>query len=106
MLGRKRGAKGSEHLVGVAERVRAYADAPHSDNGNGSKPDDLESRELNGLVERAETFLAVMPPRQRRETVEHLVAPNDPERGRHAIDVLIERAVAFEDERGCLRLHR
>jgi hypothetical protein len=55
------------------------------------------------LVERAATLLAVMTTRQRRETIEQLLSPNDPDRGRRAVDALIESAFAIEDEMGHLR---
>ena len=61
---------------------------------------------LDDLMERAAMLIAVMPPRQRRATIEELVCPHDPERGRGAVDALIEGAFAAEDERGCLHLLR
>jgi hypothetical protein len=54
-------------------------------------------------VERAATLLLVMPGEQRRETIENLVSPNDAERGRAAVDALIEAAFAAEDTTGHLR---
>jgi hypothetical protein len=56
------------------------------------------------VVERAVTLLHVLPGRQPREKIEHLVSPNDAERGRAAVDALIEAAYATEDETGRLRL--
>jgi hypothetical protein len=55
------------------------------------------------LVERAATLLSVMPRNQLRATIEHLLAPDDLERGRRAVDVLIDTAFAIEDETGHLR---
>ena len=55
------------------------------------------------LVERAATLLTVMPPNQDRTTIELLLAPYDPERGRQAVDALIAVGFAAEDERGHLR---
>lgn len=55
------------------------------------------------LVERAATLLTVMPPNQERTTIEHLLAPHDPDRGRRVVDALIEVGFAAEDERGHLR---
>ena len=56
------------------------------------------------LVERAATLLVVMPRNQHRQTIEELLAPNDPEKGRRAVDALIEAAYASEDDAGRLRL--
>ena len=55
------------------------------------------------LVEKAVTLLSVMPRNQRRETIEGLLSPNDPERGRRAVDALIDAAFAAEDTTGRLR---
>jgi hypothetical protein len=55
------------------------------------------------LVERAATLLAVMPRNQLRSTVERLLSPDDLEKGRRAIDALIDAAFAIEDETGHLR---
>jgi hypothetical protein len=55
------------------------------------------------LVERAATLLAVMPRNQLRETIEDLLAPHDREKGRRAVDALIDAAFAIEDETGHLR---
>ncbi len=55
------------------------------------------------LVERAATLLAVMPRNQLRGTIEDLLSPHDRERGRRAVDALIDRAFAIEDETGHLR---
>ena len=55
------------------------------------------------LVEKAATLLLVMPPNQPRRTIEELVAPHDPERGRRAVAALIESAFVAEDADGRLR---
>jgi hypothetical protein len=55
------------------------------------------------LVERAATLLTVMPPNQERTTIEQLLAPHDPDRGRRAVDALIATGFAAEDGRGHLR---
>jgi hypothetical protein len=55
------------------------------------------------LVERAATLLAVMPRNQLRKTIEDLLSPHDEERGRRAVDALIDQAFAIEDETGHLR---
>jgi hypothetical protein len=81
----------------VAERLLPYAVREREPVGNGA-PDDDE------LVEKAVTLLTVMPRNQRREIVEGLLSPNDPQRGRRAVDALIAASLATEDERG--RLHR
>ena len=95
-LGRK--AARSDEDVGVASRLEAYLDTPAS-------PTDAPPA-LDDAMERAMTFVAAMPPFQRRATIEQLVAPHDPERGRQALDALIESAFVAEDDRGCLRLLR
>ena len=67
-------------------------------------PDVSENAEVDGeLVERAATLLAVMPRNQLRKTIEELLSPNDLERGRKAIDALIDAAFAIEDETGHVR---
>ena len=81
-------------ISGVAERLDAYESPSVSLDGDGPEPE---------LVERAATLLAVMPRNQLRETIEDLLAPNDRERGRRAVDALIEKAFAIEDETGHLR---
>lgn len=81
---------------GVAERLARY---------EASKvPDVSESEEADSeLVERAATLLAVMPRNQLRTTIEDLLSPNDLERGRKAVDALIDAAFAVEDETGHVR---
>ena len=83
-------------MTGVAERLALY---------EASKvPDVSENGEVDGeLVERAATLLAVMPRNQLRKTIEQLLSPNDLERGRKAIDALIDAAFAIEDETGHVR---
>jgi hypothetical protein len=44
-----------------------------------------------------------MPRNQLRATIEQLLAPDDVERGRRAVDALIDAAFAIEDETGHLR---
>lgn len=93
---RQRDQRDQFEVTGVAERLAAYeAAAPHVFTDH-----DLADPEL---VERAATLLAVMPRNQLRETIEHLLSPDDRERGRRAVDVLIERAFAIEDETGHIR---
>ena len=55
------------------------------------------------LVEKAVTLLRFMPRNQPRERVEDLLSPNDPARGRRAVDALIEAALATVDARGRLQ---
>ena len=84
------------HVSGVAERLAPY--------GASKVPDVSENAEVDGeLVERAATLLAVMPRNQLRKTIEQLLSPNDRERGRKAIDALINAAFAIEDETGHVR---
>ena len=81
---------------GVAERLASYAfSSPRGTSNTGL--DDAE------LVQKAATLLLVMPPNQSRETIEELLSPNDRERGRQAVDALIDAALAVEDEAGHLR---
>ena len=54
--------------------------------------------DVDELVERALTLLMVMPANQKRETVEDLLSPTDRDKGRRAVDALIESAFAAEDE--------
>ena len=80
----------------VAERLSGY---------EASKvPDVSDNEEVDSeLVERAATLLAVMPRNQLRKTIEDLLSPNDLERGRKAVDALIDAAFAVEDETGHVR---
>ncbi len=83
-------------VTGVVDRLTPYAAAEID------VPDAPEEADTE-LVERAARLLAVMPRHQLRATVEHLIAPNDLERGRRAIDALIDAAFAVEDETGHIR---
>jgi hypothetical protein len=85
-------------VTGVAERLVQYAATP--DVTAHVMPVDVAEPEL---VERAARLLSVMSKRELRSTIEKLVSPNDLERGRRAIDVLIDTAFAIEDETGHLR---
>ena len=83
-------------VTGVAERLAPYE---VSEQNVLADVDPVEPE----LVERAATLLAVMPANQLRETIERLLSPNDLERGRRAIDTLIDKAFAIEDETGHIR---
>lgn len=105
-MARLREATRSEEMADVAKRLQPYLDTPgppHDDPGSNGHP---ASPMLDDLGERVVTFLAVMPPHQRRATIEGLVSPHDPELGRRTVDLLIEGALVAEDERGRLRLLR
>ena len=84
-------------VTDVAERLAPYE--------TDTRPEQLEQPdpETFALVERAATLLMVMPANQKRETVEDLLSPNDREKGRRAVDALIESAFAAEDDSGRLR---
>jgi hypothetical protein len=82
-------------MVNVAERLAAYEVSGVPDVSRVEATDD-------DLVEKAATLLHVLPS-QRRETLERLVSPHDPERGRRAVDALIDGALAAEDYAGRLR---
>ena len=93
---RSRAGKGDHFVVqSVAERVASYEYA-HVEAANTAVVDEE-------LVEKAATLLLVMPPNQPRATIEELVAPHDPERGRRAVSALIDSAFAAEDADGRLR---
>ena len=98
MRGRK--DKDQFEVTGVAERLAAYT---------GSQPEMTVEVELEAdafdaeLVERGARLLAVMPRRQLRATIEDLLSPHDRERGRRALDALIDAAFAIEDETGHIR---
>jgi hypothetical protein len=83
-------------VTDVAERL-----APYNISHVPSVPEPEQAD--SDLVEKAVTLLSVMPRNQRRETLEGLVSPNDPERGRRAVDALIDAAFAAEDTTGRLR---
>ena len=98
MRGRK--DKDQFEVTGVAERLAAYG---------ASEPEMTVEVELEAdafdaeLVERGARLLAVMPRRQLRATIEDLLSPHDRERGRRALDALIDAAFAIEDETGHIR---
>jgi hypothetical protein len=84
------------HVSGVAERLTRYETS--------TLPDVVDEEAVDPeLVERAATLLSVMPRNQLRKTIEGLLAPHDLERGRQAVDALIDAAFAVEDETGHLR---
>ena len=84
------------HVSGVAERLTPYEAA--------TLPDIAEEEAADTeLVERAATLLSVMPRNQLRKTIESLLSPHDLERGRLAVDALIDAAFAAEDDAGHLR---
>jgi hypothetical protein len=92
----RRSRKADEFEVsGVADRLRAYEIAPSPP----LEPADALDAEV---LERAVTLLTYLPRNQLREKVEKLVSPNDPQRGRRAVDALIDAALITEDERGRL----
>jgi hypothetical protein len=80
---------------GVAERLARYELSRFKPVSDAEEVD-------SDLVEKAVTLLKVMPLNQHRQTVENLVSPNDPQRGRRALDALIDAALVTEDERGHL----
>ena len=84
-------------MSGVASRLDVYG-APDA-----SVDSENEAEVEPELVERAATLLAVMPRNQLRATIEDLLSPHDRERGRRAVDALIDAAFAIEDETGHLR---
>lgn len=84
------------HVSDVAARLTLYETA--------TLPDMTDEETVDPeLVERAATLLSVMPRNQLRKTIEALLAPHDLERGRQAVDALIDAAFAVEDETGHLR---
>ena len=83
-------------MSGVVDRLAPYEAATVH-----MPPEDVEADPE--LVERAATLLAVMPRHQLRDTFEHLLAPYDREKGRRAVDALIDAAFAIEDEKGHIR---
>ncbi len=94
-MGRR--ARSEEFRVeGVVERLAPY-DVALVDDVRSTLAVDGE------LVERAATLLQLLP-RQRRETIEDLVCPNDQPRGRRAVDALIDSEFAAEDRAGRLHL--
>lgn len=93
----RRRAPDTYEVDGVAERLAAYEVVTDVDEVE--QPEGVESE----LIERAVRLLLVMPRPPRRATVESLLSPNDPERGRRAVDALIQREYATEDENGRIR---
>ena len=81
---------------GVADRLLPY-ELSHSEPVVHDEQTDDE------LLEKALTLLRFMPRNQPREKVESLISPNDPAKGRRAVDVLIEAALATVDARGRLQ---
>ncbi|MGH3127292.1 MAG: hypothetical protein ACRDPX_05185 [Gaiellaceae bacterium] len=94
-LRRRAREKEEFRVTAVASRLDQYEAPDVSVDGEGEAEPEL--------VERAATLLAVMPRNQLRETIEDLLSPHDRERGRRAVDALIDRAFAIEDETGHLR---
>ncbi len=93
MLRRKQ--KEEYRVTGFVDRLASYGKPNHRVVHVGvAEPE---------LVERAATLLSVMPGNQRRETIERLLSPYDHDRGRRAIDDLIDTSVVVEDNRGRLR---
>ena len=95
-MGRRARKADEFEVTGVVERLAPYDVALADDVSCPQAVDD-------DLVERAAALLQLMPGNQRRETIEDLVSPNDQQRGREAVDALIESAFAAEDEVGRLR---
>lgn len=94
-MGKRSTGNDQFEVSGVAERLAAYDIS--SPDVHLPESDDMQ------LVDRAVTLLAVMPRNQHRETIEGLLSPNDPERGRRAVDALIAASLATEDDAGHLR---
>jgi hypothetical protein len=95
----RRSRKADEfEVTGVADRLTPYSI---------SRPDSVERHDEVGvddeLLEKAVTLLRFAPRNLRRETVEKLLAPHDPQRGRRVVDALIGAALATEDSYGRLR---
>ena len=81
---------------GVADRLLPYGVSEQ-------EPVDHDEETEDELVEKAVTLLRFMPRNQPRETVEDLLSPDDPQKGRRAVDALIEAALATVDAQGRLR---
>ena len=81
---------------GVADKLLPYGVSEQ-------EPVDHDEETEHELVEKAVTLLRFMPRNQPREKVESMLSPNDPVRGRRAVDALIESAVATVDARGRLQ---
>ena len=80
---------------GVADRLLPY---------ELSRPEPMchDDQADAALVEKAVTLLRFMPRNQPRERVEKLLSP-DPEKGRSAVDALLEAALATVDAQGRLQ---
>jgi len=99
-MARVREATAGESGIDVAQRLMPYLEAWGLRHRVGGEMPGV----LDEFAERALTLVTVMPPHQRRETVEELVCPHDRDEARRAIDALIAGAYVAEDEQGCLRL--
>jgi len=95
-VGNRQEGGGEFQATGIAERLGDY----RTSHIPSLEHDDSADEEL---VERAATLLSVMPRNQLRATIEQLLSPDDLERGRRAVDALIDTAFAIEDETGHLR---
>jgi hypothetical protein len=91
---RRRAREDVFEVQGIRERLAPY---------EAESAEDLVPRAEDELVERAATLLLVMPRNQPRELIERLLAPNDPHRGRRAVDALIDASLVTEDQAGRLR---
>lgn len=80
----------------VPGRLLAYEISP-------SPPVDHHDTIDAELLEKAVTLMSLIPRNQPREKLEKLLSPHDEQRGRRAVDALIEAALVTEDERGRLR---
>jgi hypothetical protein len=95
----RRSRKADEfEVTGVAHRLTPYSI---------SRPDSMEHPDEVGiddeLLEKAVTLLSFGPRNMRREAVEKILAPNDPQRGRRVVDTLIRAELVTEDPYGRLR---
>ena len=96
-MSRRLQAADTFEVTDVARRLAPY------ETDTRPEPAQLQDADVRALVERAATLLMVMPANQKRETVEDLLSPNDRDKGRRAVDALIESAFAAEDDAGRLR---
>lgn len=105
-MARVRDATPVGEASGLAERLLPFLDLSRAAGVEAARAGEhhqASDQATDELVERAATLLAVMPPRPRRDAFERLVCPTEPERGRRAVGELLERGLAVEDDRGCLR---
>lgn len=87
----------------LTERLEPYVLAPDEmEKGSLSQLPAAEAEIYDELIQRAVLLLAVMPRNQRRESIEEVLSPHD-DRGRRAIDALIESGYVAVDEGGRLR---